>query len=88
MLSLDGYSSHINVHESLKVFTDYKIFIVKEEGDTSQVNQAYDQVVARSDKRAIHSLLDTVRTHSKKVLSQFDLIAIYLHALKTVTAAS
>ena len=58
---------------------------MKEEGDTYQVNQAYDQAVTRSDKCAIRYLLDTVRNHSKRVLSQFDLIAICLHILKTVT---
>ena len=29
MLSLDGYYSHINVRESLEVFSKYKIFVVK-----------------------------------------------------------
>ena len=38
MLLLDGYYSHIKVHKSLKVFPEYKIFVVKEEVDTSQVN--------------------------------------------------
>ena len=53
MLSLDGYYIHINVHELLKVFAEYKIFVVKEEGDTSQVKQAYNQAVAISYKHAI-----------------------------------
>ena len=70
------------MYESLKLFSEYNIFVVKEEGDTYQVNQAYEQAVARSDKRAIRSLLDTTRTNSKKALSHFNLIPICLHALK------
>jgi hypothetical protein len=88
MLSLDGFSSHINVHESLKVFAENKMLIVKEEGDTSQVNQAYDQNVAKADKLMIRSLLDNVRPSLKRVLTQFELIAICLHALKDTKADS
>ena len=88
MMSLDGNSSHINVHESLKVVAEYKIVIVKEEDYTSQGNQAYDQAVAISDNYMILSLLDTVHTRSKKILSHFDLISIFLQALKTVNSAS
>ena len=88
MLSLDRYSSHINVHKSLKLFAEYNICVVKEEGDTSQVNQAYNQAVTRSDKRVVHYLIGTVCNHSKKVLSNFYLITIVLHSLKTVTVAS
>ena len=88
MLSIDGNSSHINMHESLKVVAEYKIVIVKEEDYTSQGNQAYDQAVAISDNYMILSLLDTVHTRSKKILSHFDLISIFLQALKTVNSAS
>ena len=40
VFSLDGFGSHLD-SEALKVFSDYKILVVKEEGDTSQVSQAY-----------------------------------------------
>ena len=42
VLTLDGYGSHLQ-GDALKIFADYKIFIVKEEIDTSQVCQAYDK---------------------------------------------
>jgi hypothetical protein len=48
-LTLDGYSSPITVTEALIEFHKHKIFIVKEEGDTSAVNQPYDQFVAKSN---------------------------------------
>ena len=50
VLTLDGYTSHLQGDE-LKIFADYKILIVKEEGDTSQVCQAYDKYVSLRDKR-------------------------------------
>ena len=48
VLSLDGYGSHLDA-ESLLVFHAHKILVLKEEGDTSQVSQAYDQDVAKHD---------------------------------------
>ena len=38
MLSLNVYYSHTNMDESLKLFSEYKIFVVKEEGDTSHID--------------------------------------------------
>ena len=45
--NLDGYRSHLQ-GDALKIFVDYKIWIVKEEGDTSQVCQAYDKDWSRA----------------------------------------
>ena len=42
---------HFNSPEALQIYYDHKIIQVKEEGDSSQVNQTYDQCVARQDKR-------------------------------------
>ena len=59
-ITLDGFGSHLE-GEALKVFADHKILIVKEEGDTSQVCQAYDNEVALSDKRHFRNLLNGIR---------------------------
>ena len=48
VLTLDGYGSHLH-GDALKIFADYKILIVKEEGDTSQVCQSYDKDVSLSN---------------------------------------
>ena len=45
VLSLHGFGSHL-VGKSLKEFSKRKILVIKEEGDTAQVSQAYDQLVA------------------------------------------
>lgn len=50
LLSLDGFSSHMDP-DSLEVFAKYHILVIKEELDASQVCQAYDQIVAKHDKR-------------------------------------
>jgi hypothetical protein len=50
VLSLDGFGHHL-VGKSLKEFFIRKILVIKEEGDTSQVSQAYDQLVTKSDKK-------------------------------------
>jgi len=48
-LTCDGFSSHA-VDKANEIFSKHKIKIVKEEGDTSQVNQSHDQKVAKKDK--------------------------------------
>ena len=50
ILSLDEYASHLQ-GDALKVFENYKILVLKEEGDISHVCQAYDKDVSFSNKR-------------------------------------
>jgi hypothetical protein len=61
-LTLDRFSSHL-VTAGLEPFTAANITIIKEEGDTSQVNQAYDQSVAKEDKKVIRESLDILQSH-------------------------
>jgi hypothetical protein len=87
VLTLDGFSSHLNVPEAMDVFHEHKIFIVKEEGDASDTNQPYDQAVAKDDKKNIRYLLDTCRIKIKNI-TQWDLIATCIIALKQVKSES
>ena len=73
-ITLDGYGSHLE-GDALKVFADHKILIVKEEGDTSQVCQAYDNKVALSDKRNHCSLLSGIRMNVS-MIDQWTLIVV------------
>ena len=85
-LSLNGYGSHLK-EDALEIFADYHIMIVKEEGDSSQTNQAYDQRVAREDKRIISEKIDHLRAHNKRlVINQKYLIGIFIHAISLVEA--
>ena len=87
MLSLDGFGSHLNA-DQLLVFSEHKILVIKEEGDTSQVSQAYDQLVAREDKRKVRELMDVVRRITKNVLNQWDAILILNEALNLVAGTA
>ncbi len=46
VLSLDGFTSHLNVVEAQNTFAEHTIFVIKEEVDTSAANQPYNQAVA------------------------------------------
>ncbi|KAI2510833.1 hypothetical protein MHU86_3619 [Fragilaria crotonensis] len=84
VVSLDGFGSHVNVHQAQEVFYKRKILILKEEGDTSHINQAYDQSVAKNDKAGMRANLDLIRPHIGTRLDQWYLITIAIEALKRV----
>ena len=88
VVTLDGFSSHL-VPAGLEPFTNALIEVVKEEGDTSQVNQAYDQSVAKEDKKVIGTALDLVRSTRKlAVFNQETLVAVCIHALRNINPTS
>ena len=64
VMTLDGFASHLDP-EGLLIFSEHKILIVKEEGDTSQACQPYDQEVAKQDKLQQLQLLDALRINLK-----------------------
>lgn len=88
IVSLDGFGSHVNVHSAQEAFYDRKIFILKEEGDTSHVNQAYDQSVAKNDKTGMRANLDAVCKQIGTRMDQWYLIAIAIEALKKIDPAA
>ena len=85
VLSLDGFESHLDPDALLDIFTEYNILVVKEEGDTSQVSQAYDQEVAKADKKWTRQLLDGYKFLSKRVIDQWQLILVANQALNEVS---
>ena len=87
VLSLDGFGSHL-VGDALLIFSDHLILVLKEEGDTSQVSQAYDQYVAKNDKRFTREILDKYKYHSTHVLNQWELILVINTALNKVPTKS
>jgi hypothetical protein len=66
----DGCGSHVNNLHALEVRERHKIVAVKEEGDSSHVNQAYDKHVARSDKSFFREFLALFRT-AKNIIKEF-----------------
>jgi hypothetical protein len=88
IVSLDGFGSHINVHKAQQAFSKQKIMIQKEVGDTSHLNQAYDQSVAKNDKEGMRMNLDLIRPHIGVRLDQWYLISIAIEALKKSKASA
>ena len=70
LLSLDGFTSHVNALNAHEIFAEFKIMVIKEEGDTSHVCQAYDKQVAKDDKMHMRADLNMLNT----VLNQVPLI--------------
>ena len=62
-LSLYGFVSYVNMDASNENFNKINICILKEEADTSQTFQAYDQLQAKKDKSRMHTLVDLVASH-------------------------
>ena len=63
---------------------DNKILSLKEEGDSSYVNQAYDKFVAVSDKAAKAESLRMLRSNiyiNKCVVCQWGMIQVGLYAI-------
>jgi hypothetical protein len=83
VFSLDGFGSHLDA-EWLMFFHVNKILVIKEEGDTSQVCQAYNQIVAKEDKRCARYILEMIKLYKKTVINECELIAIINEALNKV----
>ena len=84
MLSLNGFTSHVNVEDSHIIFAESEILVVKEEGDTSHVNQAYAQFVAKKDKEHMCSALDTLGPVIGQKMDQWYLIAVAVKAQNSI----
>ena len=54
---LDEFGAHFSSPDSMQKKLDAGIIAVKEEGDSSQVNQGYDKYVAKKDKKVMRETL-------------------------------
>ena len=84
---LDGFGAHFSSPTAMQMKADANIICVKEEGDSSHVNQGYDQFVAKKDKQTVRWALDTVRQQSsicQGVLDQWQLVHVGLAAVRSV----
>ena len=81
---LDGFKSHENVLDAHELRRDNKIRLLKEESNTSNVNQGYDQLAAKSDKQnAAESLYSQRKVKKwktgKSQLDQYELVQCGMH---------
>ena len=82
---VDGFGAHLASDKALQTRQNGKIRCVKEEGDSSHINQAYDKFVAKSDK--LHQLeaanaLKNASFITKGVLDQWGLVHAALFAIR------
>ena len=73
LLSLDGFTSHVNVLNAHEIFAEFKIMVMKEEGDKSHVCQAYDHQVP-----LIHTLTNNWIKHIENCAHMRFIIVCYL----------
>jgi hypothetical protein len=85
IMIVDGFVAHCISPEVMQLYYDNKIIIIKEEADSSHVNQSYDQLVALSDKSHLREALDIVQSgdvFKNTVMTGWDLIVVGLHAVR------
>ena len=88
---LDGFGPHVSSLEAMEIREKNKILCLKEEGDSSHVNQAYDKFVACHDKKLKRELLCTLRNSpaiNKGVLDQYGLLHTGLICVRETTPAT
>jgi len=80
-LSADGFGSHFKFADVMDIFTKFLILFLKEEGDSSDTNQAYDKFVARDDKlqsKCLTGALRDAKHLTKGVVDQYHLLHVGL----------
>ena len=81
----DGVGSHLASLPAMQKRLESKILCLKEEGNSSHVNQVYDRDVAKSDKRAKREALGILRQYEHPeipVLDQWGLVHVGLYILR------
>ena len=84
----DGFGAHLNNYDALKMRLDANIICAKEEGDSSSVNQAYDNFVAKSDKHE-HRLtlgMPCKRQGANNIFNQWQMVHCGLSASRAMAA--
>ena len=82
-LTFDGFKVHTKMLMQLTIFRSYNIIAAVEDRDSSQINQAFDRLVAKAGKkRAAEALDDLLRSHIMPVIDKWSLILVGLSMLR------
>ena len=84
----DGFGAHLLSFTAMQQRLDNKILSLKEEGDSSHVNQGYDKFVAKSDKIAKGVGLAMLRGQklvTKGVVDQWGMVLVGMMAVRAAT---
>ena len=83
----DGFGAHLASLDAAQVRRDHKILSLKEEADSSHANQAYDRMVAKTDKMAKTESLGMMRSGikfvNKGVVDQWGLVHVGMFAIRS-----
>ena len=86
---VDGFGAHTASYKAMEMRYNAKIIMGKEEGDTSHFCQAYDQQVAKSDKRSSHEAITVLKNmsfqYTGKIMDQYGLVQACLYAIRACT---
>jgi hypothetical protein len=83
----DGFGPHVSSYCAMKMRYESKILSLKEEADSSHVNQAYDRFVAKSDKSLKREALGLLRSSvHNKVIDQWGLLHVCLFIVRGMKA--
>ena len=88
---IDGFGPHTSSIDAMETYYESRILLLKEEGDSSHVNQAYDQMVAKDDKVTMRDCLSYLRQSaklSKSIINGWDLIHVGLAAVRELKPSS
>ena len=88
---IDGFGAHTSSISAMEIYEKEKILLLKEEGDTSHVCQAYDQEVAKADKRSMRTSLEFLRKNTRvtqAVIDSWDLVLVALAAVRELAPAT
>ena len=81
----DGFGAHLNNLPSLKKRVIHKILSLKDEGDSSSFNQAYDREVAKANKNIQRMNLSYLRQdcrYNQSIVDQWKLLCCGLAAVR------
>jgi hypothetical protein len=90
---LDGFKSHVNVFQAHKICADQLIISLKEESNSSHVNQGYNQLTTKNNKKsAAESLYDRRRVKKwqtgKSHIDQYDLVLTVMRIVRATTEST
>ena len=83
-LAYDGFKSHANVTEGLKIFAEERIRVGKEEARTSSFNQAHDKFQAKQDKAQKRQPLELARRKVHGRINRWQLIMVISRAIQDI----
>ena len=81
LLLVDGFSSHIMTYHAQEVFRQYRIMVLCEDSNTSQVNQTFDKHPAKRSKSTLRAWLPQVR-NSNMVKILVSLVSPWLKGMR------